>query len=375
MIPFCKTYLSGNESKYLQEVLENGQISGNGKFTKLCQTFFEQRYGFEKCLLTSSCTSALEMAALLLRIGPKDEVIVPSYTFTATANAFVLRGARIVFADSSSNNPNVDVSELEKLITERTKAIVVVHYGGIACDMDKLISISEKHGVPIIEDAAHAIDAKYKERPLGSFGSISTFSFHQTKNIVAGEAGMLVINDPNLVARAEIIWENGTNRAAFHRGEVDKYTWVDLGSSYLASELSASFLYSQLEALNVIQKQRKLIWNYYFRELSTLNNIEGVSLPDVPTYADINGHLFYLLCRDEEQRDSLISYLRSNGVYAVFHYNSLHKSPFYSDVYTGKELTNADDYSETLVRLPLFYELTENQLEHICSSIKSFFLA
>ncbi|NVJ47623.1 MAG: dTDP-4-amino-4,6-dideoxygalactose transaminase [Cytophagia bacterium] len=374
MIPFCKTYLSGNEAKYLAETLSEGRISGNGKFSKSCHNFFELKYGFKKCLLTSSGTSALEMAALLLNIGPGDEVIIPSYTFSATANAFILRGAKIIFADSSPKNPNINPKSIDKLISKKTKAIVVVHYAGIACDMESIQAISKKHNIAVVEDAAHAIDGYYKEKPLGSIGSLAAFSFHQTKNIVAGECGLLVINDPDLMSRAEILWENGTNRAAFYRGEVDKYTWVDMGSSFLASELLAAFLWAQLEKLEVIQTRRKEIWNMYASQLAILDNTNGISTPYVPKYAGTNGHLFYLLCNDENQRDQLISYLRAEGIYAVFHYNSLHLSPYFSGKHEGDDLPNADRYTQTLVRLPLFFELSDEQILYICNRVKAFFI-
>lgn len=373
MIPFVQTYISGNESKYLNEVIEIGHVSGNGKFSKLCQNLFKERYGFQRCLLTSSGTSALEMAALLLDIGPGDEVIMPSYTFSATANAFLLRGAKIIFCDSSSQNPNIDSESLEPLITENTKAIVIVHYAGISCEMEQILELCEKHKIKLVEDAAHAIDGFYNSKPLGSFGTLAAFSFHQTKNIVAGECGMLAINDSELINRAEILWENGTNRAAFHRGEVDKYTWTDIGSSFLASELSAAFLWAQLEELDTIQKRRVEIWNIYDNELSMINSLEERSTPQVTKKAQINGHIYYLVCSNENERNELISYLRAEGIYAVFHYNSLHKSPYFKKSYGGNELSNSDRYTQTLVRLPLFFNLSNDQVYYICDKIKSFF--
>jgi len=266
MIPFNKPYLTGKEAHYLYHAVYSGKISGNGMFTQKCHNFFVQRYGFKKCLLTTSCTDALEMAAILIDIKQGDEVIMPSYTFVSTANAFVLRGATIVFADSGASNPNIDAEKLESLITPKTKAIVPVHYAGIACDMDKIMALAEKYNLFVIEDAAQAIDSYYNGRPLGSIGHLAAFSFHETKNIISGEGGMLVINDERFFRRAEIIWEKGTNRAEFFRGEVNKYGWVDIGSSFLPSEIIAAFLYAQLENLDDIQLKRKSIWNKYYSQ-------------------------------------------------------------------------------------------------------------
>lgn len=374
MIPFCKTYVTGKEIAYMDEVLRNGKVSGNGEFTQKCQYFFEKRFNFKKCLLTSSCTDALEMAAILLNIKEGDEVIIPSYTFSATANAFVLRGAKILFADSSPTSPNLDVGQLEALMSPKTKAIVVVHYGGIACDMDPIMDLAKRHDLFVVEDAAQAIDSYYKGRPLGSIGHLSTFSFHQTKNLTAGECGMLVVNDETMRERAQIIWENGTNRAAFFRGEVDRYTWVDVGSAYLPSEITAAFLYAQLNFLDEIQKRRREIWLTYQDAFSNLEREGKCGLPHIPDYATLNGHLFYMMCQNEAQRDEFIAYLRERGVYAVFHYNSLHASPFQSDKHQGGRLVNADKYSSCLVRLPLFYELGGSDLEKVIDTVKEYFL-
>jgi dTDP-4-amino-4,6-dideoxygalactose transaminase len=372
MIPFSKAYATGDEIKFIQEATDSGQISGNGRFTKKCQQFFENRYGVQKCFLTGSCTDALEMTALLLNIGPGDEVIIPSYTFSATANAFALRGANIVFADSCFDSPNIDPEHARQLITPRTKAIVIVHYAGIACDMHALQEIAANHGIPIIEDAAHAIDAVHNHKPLGSFGQMSTFSFHATKNIVSGEGGLLVINDQELVKRAEIIWENGTDRAAFHRGEVDKYTWVDLGSSYLPSEITAAFLWGQLQSIDRIQARRKEVWAAYQEGLRTLQEEGKCRLPAVPSYAENNGHLFYLLCKNEPQRNALIDYLRKEGIYAVFHYSALHSSPYFK-AKTNASLPNSNRFAESLVRLPLFYEIRDEEVTKIISCVRDFF--
>jgi len=373
VIPFNKPYLSGNELQYIGEAVQSGKISGNGVFTKKSQQFFEEKYGFRRCLLTTSCTDALEMAAILCDIQVGDEVIVPSYTFVSTANAFVLRGAKIIFADSSAKNPNLDADKLLGLITPKTKAIVVVHYAGIACDMDKIMSIAEANNLFVIEDAAQAVDSFYKGRPLGSIGHLSAFSFHETKNIISGEGGMLVINDERFEKRAEIIWEKGTNRSAFWRGEVDKYNWVDIGSSFLPSEVVAAYLYAQLENLEKIQTRRKQIWEKYYEAFTDLEQSGKLKLPVVPNYATNNAHMFYLLTDSIEQRDALIGFLKANKIYAVFHYISLHSSPFYKEKAGDVSLPVSDYYSDCLVRLPLFYELAEAEQQLIIDKIIEFY--
>ncbi|MEM6724932.1 MAG: dTDP-4-amino-4,6-dideoxygalactose transaminase, partial [Bacteroidota bacterium] len=360
-IPFNKPYLTGKETQYIEEAVQLGKISGNGPFTKKCHAFFEEQYGFHKCLLTSSCTDALEMCALLLDIGPEDEVILPSYTFVSTANAFVLRGATLKFADSYPDNPNIDPAAIEGLITPQTKAIVVVHYAGVACDMDAILALADKHQIYVVEDAAQAIDASYKGRPLGSIGHLAAFSFHETKNLIAGEGGLLVVNDPQFAARAEIIWEKGTNRAAFFRGEVNKYGWVDIGSSFLPSEIVAAFLFAQLENLKSIQNQRIKLWNRYFDALSALATQGHFSLPVIPDYASKNGHLFHLVFPEPEKRSAFIQRMRAAGIHSVFHYLSLHKSPFFEDRYHGPALPNCDHFADCLVRLPLFFGLTDEE--------------
>jgi dTDP-4-amino-4,6-dideoxygalactose transaminase len=362
MISFNKPYLTGKEGHYIYQAVLSGKISGDGIFTKKCHEFFEKRYGFHKCLLTTSCTDALEMAAILINIQPGDEVIIPSYTFVSTANAFVLRGAKIVFADSSSLNPNIDVDTIEALISNKTKAIVPVHYAGIACDMDKIMELAARYNLYVIEDAAQAIDSFYTgkdgiKKPLGSIGHLSAFSFHETKNIMSGEGGMLVINDDKLIERAEIIREKGTNRSKFFRGEVDKYGWVDIGSSFLPSDIIAAFLYAQLENLDEIQRKRKEIWQYYFDALTPLAAEGLLQLPAIPGYATNNAHMFYVVCRDLEHRSELIQYLKSNDIQSVFHYLSLHKSPYYSSKHDGRELTESDRYTDSVLRLPMYYEL------------------
>jgi dTDP-4-amino-4,6-dideoxygalactose transaminase len=370
MIPFNKPYLTGKELEYIKEAVHSGKISGNGMFTQKCQKYFEEQYGFKKALLTTSCTDALEMCAMLADIQPDDEVIVPSYTFVSTAIAFVRQGARIIFADSLTDHPGIDEDEIEKLITSKTKAIVVVHYAGVACDMDKIMAIADKHKLLVIEDAAQAIDSFYKGKALGSIGHLSAFSFHETKNINSGEGGLLAINDERFVKRAEIIWEKGTNRAEFFRGEINKYSWVDTGSSFLPSEIIAAYLWAQLENLEEIQKKRMRIWEQYYSGLKEWAASQNIGLPFIPEYATNNGHMFYLVCKSIDQRTNLIQHLKENGVHAVFHYLSLHKSDYYKEKSKIKNLVNADHFTDCLVRLPLYYELSETQIGKIISLIK-----
>jgi dTDP-4-amino-4,6-dideoxygalactose transaminase len=371
MIPFNKPFLSGKETAYIQKAVESGKISGDGMFTKKCHEFFESRYGFKKCLLTTSCTDALELAALLINIQPGDEVILPSYTFVSTANAFVLRGAKLVFADSMQENPNMDVSLLEPLITNKTKAIVPVHYAGIACDMDPIMSLAAKYNLHVIEDAAQSIDSYYKQKPLGSIGDLAAFSFHETKNIISGEGGMLVINDEKFIERAEIIREKGTNRSRFFRGEIDKYGWVEPGSSFLPSDIISAFLFAQLENIERIQEKRKQLWNCYYGNLAPLQ--PKIELPFIPEYATNNAHLFYLVCGGAEERNGLINHLKSHDILSVFHYLSLHKSEYYAEKHDGRELKNADHFSECLLRLPMYFELEVADVRKICQLINNFY--
>jgi dTDP-4-amino-4,6-dideoxygalactose transaminase len=371
--PFNKPYLSGKETEYIRQSVESGKISGDGMFTKKSHQFFEQKYGFKKCLLTTSCTDALEMAALLIDLKEGDEVIMPSYTFVSTSNAFVLRGAKIVFVDSEKQTPNIDSDKIEELITPKTKAIVVVHYAGIACDMDKIMAIADKYNLFVIEDAAQAIDSFYNGKPLGSIGHLAAFSFHETKNIISGEGGMLVINEDRFIKRAEIIREKGTNRSAFFRGEIDKYGWVDIGSSFLPSDIIAAFLFAQLENLEDIQKRRTYIWNKYYEGLKELDEKSFLKIPQIPDYATNNAHMFYLVCTTMEERSALISKLKENDINAVFHYLSLHKSPFYGDKHDGRELPNCDNYADCLVRLPFYYELEEQEIERVINTITEFY--
>jgi dTDP-4-amino-4,6-dideoxygalactose transaminase len=374
-IGFNKPYLTGKETHYIYDAVNSGKISGNGKYTQKCQLFFEEHYGFKKVLLTTSCTDALEMCAILGNIKEGDEVIVPSFTFVSTAIAFVRQGAKIVFADSYSDNPNIDVDKIEALITDKTRAIVPVHYAGVACDMDKIMELATKYNLLVIEDAAQAIDSFYTgkdgiKRALGSIGHLAAFSFHETKNIISGEGGMLAINDNQFIHRAEIIWEKGTNRAEFFRGEVNKYGWVDTGSSFLPSEIIAAFLWAQIENLEDIQQKRKLLWDYYYQQLSEIN-FSGFSLPKIPEYASNNGHMFYIVLKNIEQRTALISMLKEKEIHAVFHYISLHSSDFYHEKHDERVLENSDKFTNCLVRFPLFYELEPTDIDYIINLIRT----
>jgi dTDP-4-amino-4,6-dideoxygalactose transaminase len=371
-IPFNKPYLTGKEAHYIYQAVYSGKISGNGHYTQICQNFFIEKYGFKKTLLTTSCTDALEMSAILVGIKPGDEVIVPSYTFVSTALAFYRQGAKIVFADSRSENPNIDADKLEELITPATKAIVPIHYAGIACDMDKIMELARRYNLYIVEDAAQSIESFYNGKPLGTIGHLSTFSFHETKNVNAGEGGLLGINDDRFINRSEIIWEKGTNRAEFFRGEINKYGWVDIGSSFLPSDIIAAYLYAQLENLLEIQRTRVERWNQYYMGLKALEDQGKVSLPYLPQGATNNAHMFYMVCRTGKERDALIDHLKKLGITAVFHYLSLHKSAFYADRHDGRVLENSDRYSECLVRLPMFYELSLEECQYIINAILDF---
>ena len=371
MIPFNKPYLTGKEMHYIYQAVYSGKISGNGMFTKKCQDFFEQRYGFKKALLTTSCTDALEMCAMLTNIQPGDEVIVPSYTFVSTALAFVRQGAKIIFADSRVDNPGIDEDKIEALITPKTKAIVPVHYAGVACDMDKIMAISDKYNLLVIEDAAQAIESFYKGKPLGSIGHMAAFSFHETKNLNSGEGGLLAINDERFIERSEIIWEKGTNRSEFFRGEVNKYGWMDVGSSFLPSEIIAAYLWAQLENLEVIQKRRIKIWKGYYNGLQDWAKEYHVQVPLISEYASNNGHMFYLVFKTENQRAIMIDHLKSKNILAVFHYQGLHQSQYYKRTYDSTPiLPQSDRYTENLLRLPIFFELSDEEIITIISQIK-----
>lgn len=375
-IPFNMPHLTGKEAHYMYQAVFDGHLSGNGKYTKLCQQYFQERYGFKKCLLTTSGTDALEMCAMLCDLKPGDEVIIPSYTFVSTALAFLREGAKVVFADSMKRNPNLDAEALESLITPRTRVIVPVHYAGVACDMDAIMAVANRHNLLVVEDAAQAIDSYYRSpvtgnlSPLGSIGHLAAFSFHETKNITAGgEGGLLVVNDERFIRRAEIIWEKGTNRAEFFRGEVNKYGWVDMGSSFLPAEINAAFLWAQLENLDEIQSKRKQLWDAYYTHLKPLADNGYFKLPDMPEYASNNAHMFYLILPDLEKRTALIQHLKDNGIMAVFHYLSLHSSAYYQGKHDGRELPECDRYADTLVRLPMYFDLEIEDVTRISELI------
>ncbi len=370
-IPFNSFSSREADMAYMKEVMDSGHLTGKGKFADKCGNFLSDKYGFSDVLLTTSCTAALEMAALLIDVKEGDEVIIPSFTFVSTANAFALRGAKIVFADSGALNPDMDVTQLEKLITPRTKAIVPVHYAGIACDMDKIMELAAKHNLVVIEDAAHAIDGYYKGKPLGSFGNLAAFSFHETKNITCGEGGMLVINDKKFADRAEVLIEKGTNRKDFNAGKATKYEWVGLGSSYRLPDLSAAFLFAQLEALDEIQERRKKYWNTYYARLTELEKDGIIKLPVIPEYAQHNSSVFYMLCKNEHQRIHLIKSLAGKGISTAFHYQPLHLSPFYiASQNKSVVLTHAEKYGSCLLRLPLHANLTVGDVNYVIDCIR-----
>lgn len=371
MIKFTTPYIPGEAKNLIADVLESGHVHGDGKYTKLCQKFFEERYDVPKTLLTSSCTDALEMCAILLNLRPGDEIIIPDYTFVSTVNPFVLQGAKPVFVDSSANHPNICLDGIEAAITERTKAIVVVHYGGVALDMKRLLQIAGD--IPVIEDAAHSIDSTYMGKQLGTFGALGTFSFHDTKNISCGEGGLLLINDEKYIERAEVIREKGTNRSSFIRGEVDKYGWVDVGSSFLPSELQAALLYSQLQCLSRIQKQRIDLWLTYDEALRALPNIENFfSLINIPDYSSNNAHVYYLVCSDGNIRNELLSYLKRFNIQASFHYQSLRSSKFGNQWCEGKSFENSIRFTNNLIRLPLHNNLEIQDILMVVEKINDF---
>lgn len=369
-IPFNRPCLAGNEYKYIAEAIANGHASGDGPFTKKCHYLLEQQLGITKALLTTSCTHALEMAALLLECGPDDEIIVPSYTFVSTANAFALRGSRIVFCDIRRDTLNLDETRLESLISDKTKAIVPVHYAGVPCAMDRIMDIAERHDISVVEDNAHALFARFQNRYTGTFGCLGAQSFHETKNFTCGEGGALIINDPELVERAIIIRDKGTNRSQFFRGMVDKYTWTDVGSSYLPSDLLAAFLYAQLEERELIREKRKRVWDFYFEQLSDWAEEIGARLPVVPAKCEQAYHMFYIVLPSSEYRDGLISHLQANGILSVFHYVPLHLS------IAGKKFaarrsdcTVAEEVSARLIRLPFYNDLTTREQERVVSAL------
>jgi dTDP-4-amino-4,6-dideoxygalactose transaminase len=373
MIPFNKPFLHGNEIRYITEAVQYGKISGDGIFTVRCQDFLQRRYGFGKTLLTTSCTDAIEMMAILCNLEKGDEIIAPSFTFVSTVNPFVMRGATVQFCDVKEECPCIDETKIEQLINHKTKIIVVMHYGGIACDMNKIMEIAKRHNLVVVEDAAHAIDAYYYDRPLGGIGHLSSFSFHETKNIIAGEGGAIVLNDESYSERAEIIREKGTDRSKFFRGEVDKYSWIDIGSSFLPSEVTAAFLFAQLENIEQIQAKRKLLWNTYYNDLLAAQDAGWIKLPQFPSFAKHNAHLFYIVTNEEKERAALIKHLQQHDIMAIFHYQPLHSSPFWKKHYTGKPLEQTDKFASTLLRLPLYYELTVEQASYVARKIIDFY--
>jgi dTDP-4-amino-4,6-dideoxygalactose transaminase len=372
-IPFNRPVIVGKEFDYIREAVDKMHISGDGFFTKKCHSLLEQLLGVHKVLLTTSCTHALEMAALLLDIRPGDEVIVPSFTFVSTVNAFVIFGARPVFVDARPDTFNIDEAQIEKHVTPRTKAIVTVHYAGVGCEMDAISEIAASRGIPVVEDNAHGLFGKYKGKYLGTFGCLATQSFHETKNFTCGEGGALLINDPKYVERSEIIREKGTNRSRFFRGQVDKYTWVDVGSSYLPSDILAAFLYAQLEVRDQIQAKRKQMWEYYYEHLKGWAGNYGVRLPVVPPYCEHSCHMFYIVLRTLKQRQAMIEYLNERGINSVFHYLPLHLSEMGQSFGGGEGDCPVTEYvSDRLLRLPFHNHLSENDLEYVVESICNF---
>jgi dTDP-4-amino-4,6-dideoxygalactose transaminase len=372
-VPFNRPTLAGNEFDYIRQAIAAMHISGNGPFTQKCQAVLEKTMGVPKVLLTTSCTAALEMAALLLDIQPGDEIIVPSFTFVSTANAFVLRGARPVFIDIHPQTLNLDERQLERLITAKTRAIIAVHYGGVGCEMESILEIARPHGIAVVEDNAHGLFGKYRNRFLGTWGCLATQSFHETKNITCGEGGALFINDPGYIERAEILWEKGTDRSRFFRGQVDKYTWVDLGSSYLPSDILSAFLYAQLEGQGKIQEKRKRIWEFYQRALREWADRHDVGLPTVPAHCQQAYHLFYILLPSAAARRELIQHLQQRGVNTVFHYLPLHLSPM-GRRFGGKQgdCPVTETISERLLRLPFFNDLSEADQTYAVTQILEF---
>ena len=372
-IPFNRPFIIGNELEYISQAVLGGHIAGDGVFTKKCHDLLEKKFGTRKVLLTTSCTAALEMAAILCEVGPGDEVILPSFTFVSTANAFYMRGAKLVFVDIRPDTLNIDENKIEKAITQRTKVIVPVHYGGVGCEMNQVMDIAQKHKLYVVEDAAHAMNSTYKKKYLGTIGHLGCYSFHETKNCICGEGGALAVNDETFIERAEIIREKGTNRSKFFRGEIDKYTWVDIGSSYLPSDLLAAFLYAQLEHMTQIDRRRRKIFDYYHQCLGDLADKDVLRLPIIPPECHAGSHLFYMILKDEITRNSLLKHLRSNGIWAVFHYLPLHLSRIGRSMgYSDGQLPVTEIASSRLLRLPLYYELQKEDQDRIIECISNF---
>ncbi|MFT4536361.1 MAG: dTDP-4-amino-4,6-dideoxygalactose transaminase [Saprospiraceae bacterium] len=358
-IPFNSPHVFGEENTHVQDVIANGNIAGNGKYTRECHDFFKSELGFKHCLLTNSCTAALEMAAILLDIKPGDEVIVPSYGYVTTANAFVLRGAKLVFADASKDSPNIDTSLLPSLITDNTKAIVVMHYGGVAINMDFVMELANSRNIFVVEDAAHCIDAYYKNKHLGSIGHLGTISFHSTKNITSGHGGLLIVNDDRFIERSKVIWQKGTDKSRFDEGEQDYYKWVDIGSSFFPSELTAAYLYGQIQHITTVTKARLNLWNHYAVKIAEYG-IHGV--PYIPEYCTHNGHIFYLKAKSQEERDLIITEFKKLEIGVCSHYLSLCESEYISDAH---KLPQSHMWQNCLVRFPMFYDLSVNEIDSI----------
>lgn len=371
MIPFNKPLITGKEQEYLNKVIENNKFSGNGEFTQRCSKILEQKIGCAKAIMTPSCTDALEMAGLLCNLKPGDEVIMPSYTFVTTAGAFALRGVDFAWCDIREDTKNIDETKIESLITPRTKAVVVVHYAGVACQMDVIRDICRRYDLFLVEDAAQAIDCSFNGKPLGGFGDLAALSFHETKNIQCGEGGALLVNNPDMIERAQFIRDKGTNRFHFNQGIVDKYTWVELGASYLMSELQAAFLYPQLLESGNINQNRLKTWNLYYQSLE--DQLSGEKLPIIPPNVEHSGHMFYIILDNHQQRQNIIEFLDNHGIMAIFHYVPLHRAPYWKGKYDRIYLPVTDRVSETLLRLPLYYNMTGEELEYVVKYITRFF--
>ncbi len=373
-IPFNRAFIVGKELHYISQAVLNGQIKGDGPFTKKCNSWLESKFSADKALLTNSCTASLELSALLFNIKDGDEIIMPSYTFTSTANAFMLQGGKPVFVDIRSDTLNMDENKIEENITEKTKAICPVHYAGVGCEMDEIMAVAKKHNLYVIEDAAQGMMATYKGKWLGTIGDIGAYSFHETKNFSSGEGGAILVNHKELTERAEIIREKGTNRTKFFRGEVDKYTWIDIGSSFLPSEIIAAFLYAQLENAEQITEKRLEVWNHYYNELNVLEEKGKLKLPFIPDHCTHNGHIFYMVLNSAEDRDALMAYLVERGVGAVFHYIPLHSSPMGKGLgYKDGQLKVTEAVSKRLLRLPFYNELNKKDKDYVIDSVKKYF--
>ena len=373
-IPFNKPFIIGKELYYISQSVLSGKIAGDGLFTKKCNSLMEELFCAKKVLLAHSCTAALEMAAILCNISEGDEVILPSFTFVSTANAFLLRGAKLVFVDIRQDTLNIDENLISDVITDRTKILLPVHYAGVSCEMDAIMEIAGKNGIYVVEDAAQGVSAKYKGRYLGTIGDIGAYSFHETKNFICGEGGAIVINNEQFIERAEIIREKGTNRSKFFRGEIDKYTWVDIGSSYLPSDILAAFLYAQIENLEKINKKRSTLFDFYYKELISLVNEGMIKLPYVPSSCSSNNHLFYIILEDEKTRNRLMDYMKTKSILSVFHYLPLHLSPMGKSMgYSDGQLPITESISSRLLRLPFYYELKTWEQEVVVDTIKNFF--